>query len=78
MTPAQTFEATASDQLDKLAARAASGTFNLGGFALGFLLGLIGVLIAYLINDDKKSDRVKWAWIGLAAWIVILILVFIL
>lgn len=48
--------------------------FHIGGFALGFLLGLIGVLIAYLINDDLKSTRVKWAWIGLAAWIVILIL----
>ena len=47
--------------------------FHIGGFALGFLLGLIGILIAYLIDDDKKSNRVKWAWIGLAAWIVILI-----
>jgi hypothetical protein len=49
--------------------------FHLGGFALGFLLFLIGVLIAYLINDDKKSSRVKWAWIGaaisLVLWIVI-------
>ena len=41
--------------------------FHLGGFALGFLVGLVGVLIAYLINDDYKSNRVKWAWIGLAA-----------
>ena len=35
--------------------------FHLGGFALGFLVGLIGVLIAYLINDDNKQNRVKWA-----------------
>jgi len=41
--------------------------FHLGGFALGFLLWLLGVLIAYLINDDKKKNRVKWAWIGAAA-----------
>jgi hypothetical protein len=52
-----------------------SGSFHIGGFALGFLLGLIGVLIAYLINDDNKSVRVKWAWLGLAAWVVILLLV---
>ena len=26
--------------------------FHLGGFALGFFVGLIGVLIAYLIKDD--------------------------
>ena len=45
--------------------------FHLGGFALGFLIGPIGVLIAYLIDDDKKRNRVKWAWIGLIAWVVI-------
>lgn len=45
--------------------------FHIGGFALGFLLGLIGVLIAYLIKDDKKKNRVKWAWIGLLAAILL-------
>lgn len=59
-------------KLSKIAAKADGGSgFHLGGFALGFLLGLIGVLIAYLIKDDKKAARVKWAWIGLAAWVVI-------
>ena len=48
--------------------------FHLGGFALGFLLFLIGVLIAYLIKDDKKSARVKWAWIGAALSLVIIII----
>jgi hypothetical protein len=52
--------------------------FHLGGFALGFLLSLIGVLIAYLIKDDKKGNRVKWAWIGfgvaLAIWLIFAIL----
>jgi hypothetical protein len=51
--------------------------FNIGGFALGFLLGLIGVLIAYLINDDKRRNRVKWAWLGLLVWVLIVILVII-
>ncbi len=49
--------------------------FNVGGFALGFLLGLLGVLIAYLINDDKKSNRRKWAWIGLGVAILISLVV---
>lgn len=51
--------------------------FHIGGFALGFLLGLIGVLIAYLIKDDKKSNRVKWSWIGLGAAVVLYILLLI-
>ena len=38
--------------------------FSFGGFALGFFLSLIGVLIAYLINDDYSSDRRYWAWRG--------------
>ncbi|MGZ8537091.1 MAG: hypothetical protein ACXWV9_02455 [Flavisolibacter sp.] len=59
-------------KLDKMAAKAADGSsFHLGGFALGFLLTIIGVLIAYLINDDKKAQRVKWAWIGFAAGLVL-------
>lgn len=61
------------------ALKKADGTsgFHIGGFALGFLLGLIGVLIAYLINDDKKSQRTKYAWIGLGAAIVLYILLLI-
>lgn len=50
------------------------GGFHLGGFALGFFLGLIGVLVAYLLNDDLKQDRVKWAWLGLAAAVVLWLL----
>jgi hypothetical protein len=38
--------------------------FHLAGFALGFFLGSIGLLIAYLIKGNKKSNRIKWAWIG--------------
>ena len=49
--------------------------FHAGGFFLGFLLGPIGVLIAYLIKDDKKRNRVKWAWIGWGAWVAIIIII---
>jgi hypothetical protein len=63
-------------KLASMAQKDMDGTtgFHLGGFALGFLLGLIGVLIAYLINDEKHSNRVKWAWIGLGV-IVVLVLI---
>jgi uncharacterized membrane protein YeaQ/YmgE (transglycosylase-associated protein family) len=49
--------------------------FHLGGFALGFLLGLIGVLVAYVVfSDDNKANRVKWSWIGLIASVVLSII----
>lgn len=58
----------------------ADGTsdFNLGGLALGILLGLIGVLIAYLIKGDKHAARVKWAWIGFGIAVVIWLLALLL
>ena len=48
-------------------------SFHFGGFALGFFLGLIGILIAYLINDDNHHRRVKWAWFGFGVWVAILL-----
>ena len=57
------------------AARNESGKgFQAGGFFLGFLLSWIGIIIAYLINDDQKRNRVKWAWIGFAAGLVLVLL----
>jgi hypothetical protein len=68
-----------NNKLNKAAAKADGGSgFHLGGFALGFLLGLIGVLVAYLIKDDKKAARVKWAWIGFAVGIVLWLIVFVI
>jgi len=60
----------------KKEAKKADGTtgFHLGGFALGFLLSLIGVLIAYLMNDDNKANRIKWSWIGAAVGLVFYLL----
>lgn len=49
--------------------------FNIGGFALGFLLGLIGVLIAYILNDEKKQNRRKWAWIGFGVALVLYLII---
>ena len=51
--------------------------FNVGWFALGFFLGLIGVLLSYVINGDSdvKKNRQKWAWIGFGVWVVILLVV---
>jgi hypothetical protein len=61
-----------SGKLKKLFKKRGGETgFHLGGFALGFFVGLIGVLIAYLINDDYKHNRVKWAWIGFGIGVVI-------
>ena len=55
-------------KMEKMFKDEMSGTtgFHLGGFALGFFLFVIGVLIAYLIEDEKHANRVKWSWIGAA------------
>ena len=49
--------------------------FNIAGFLLGFFLSLIGVLIAYLIDDEAI---IKWAWLGagLSAilWLIFVVL----
>lgn len=45
--------------------------FNIGGFVLGLLLSVIGVLIAYLIGD---TTVIKWAWIGFGIFLVIFLL----
>lgn len=49
--------------------------FHIGGFALGFLIGIIGVLIAYVAGgeEDVKRNRVKWAWIGFGLLTIIAI-----
>jgi hypothetical protein len=52
--------------------------FHFGGFALGFFLGVIGVLIAYIINDDYKKNRVKWSWIGFGIGVLINVVLFII
>jgi len=59
------------EKFTKKFADSEGGGFHFGGFALGFFLGLIGVLIAYLIKDEKKQTRVKWAWIGLGILVVL-------
>jgi hypothetical protein len=50
--------------------------FHFGGFALGFFLGLIGIVIAYVINDDYKRNRVKWAWLGFAIGVALSLILF--
>jgi hypothetical protein len=66
-------------KLNKAIAKAdGTSDFNLGGLALGILLGLIGVLIAYLIKGDKHAARVKWAWIGFGIAVVIWLLALLL
>lgn len=66
-------------KLEKALAKAGgTSDFNLGGFALGLLLSIIGLLIAYLIKGNNHASFIKWAWIGfgisLVIWLIVLLL----
>lgn len=51
--------------------------FHGGGFFLGLLPGPFGLVLAYIGNDDKRKNRIKWAWVGLGVWVVFAILYYI-
>jgi hypothetical protein len=48
--------------------------FHLGGFALGFLLGLLGVIITLFFKDANKQNRLYSSLIGLGAVIILVLL----
>jgi hypothetical protein len=52
--------------------------FSIGGFVLGLLLSIIGVLIAYVISKGEQPNLVKWAWIGAGVALALYILIAIL
>jgi hypothetical protein len=45
--------------------------FNIGGFVLGLLLGLIGVGLAHIFSTDKSFRRSSWQ--GFGTWVLLLI-----
>ena len=66
---AHTSKTVDTDTLQKAVA-AGNSDFNIGGFLLGFLLGLLGVLIAYLIGGNTP----RWAWRGFGIWLIVLLI----
>ena len=62
---------TSSDNLIE-STESSAADMRWGGFFLGFFLGLIGVLIAYLSSDDK--DFIRSTWLGAASWAVLYLL----
>lgn len=58
---------------NEMAFTAASGSdFHIGGFALGFLLGLLGVVLAYIFS--KNQSLRKSSWYGLLAVVILVLL----
>lgn len=56
-----------------------TGGMKFGWFVVGALLGVGGILVAWLTNVDRvpevKSEALKWSIIGFVVWIVIGILI---
>lgn len=44
---------------------------NWGGFFLGLLLGLLGVIFAHIFSTDKQFK--KSSWMGFGTWLIILL-----
>lgn len=61
---------------NKLAKDAGEGSVGLG-FVLGFLLGLIGVLVAYLAFKEEKKT-IKGAWYGLLASLALALIIIVI
>ena len=53
---------------------AANYRFNIGGFLLGFFLGIVGVLLALLFGRNAFRSSL----IGLLCWVIILLIWFVL
>lgn len=55
-----------------------TGGMKFGWFVIGALLGIPGILIAWLANVDKftqvKNDAIKFSAIGMAVWVVLWVL----
>ncbi len=67
IAPDGSFETKAIKKAIKKQQKAGDGGFHFGGFALGFFLGPIGVLITYIISDDYNRSRRWSAWRGFLA-----------
>ena len=50
-----------------------SSGFNAGGFFLGFLLGLLGIILAYIFSRDRNFR--KWALYGWLSWVAIILII---
>jgi hypothetical protein len=73
-------DGTVSKKMRKYAEKMAIGDypFHIGGFMLGFFFSFIGLLVAFLINDDYKEDRTYWAWWGVKAQLAVLTILILL
>lgn len=66
----------AKNKLKRERADGGDGSFGLG-FVFGFLLGLLGVLIAYLAFKGEKKT-IKGAWIGVLSIVLLVLLLSVL
>lgn len=58
----------------KQAAANASGGFNIVGFLVGLLFGIIGVALVHIFSQDKTARRSSWMGFGVLLIAVLLLL----
>lgn len=59
-----------SHEILESAVQNTSKNFHLGGYLIGLLFGITGVLICYMID---KKDMIRSAWYGLGTSVLILL-----
>ena len=55
----------------------AEGGINFLWLLVGFLLGIVGVVIAYATREGSDDNRVKSAWIGFGISAVLTIILYV-